>query len=67
MFACEHAQRATRFCSSFLSSVAGGRRKLSEVGRVGFAGVVRRMDAAAKPYLIGIWQRRCREPAWAAV
>jgi len=35
-------------------------------GGVGVRGV-RGMDAAAKPYLIGIWQRRCREPAWAAV
>ncbi|MBA0281673.1 hypothetical protein D7Y44_01635 [Stenotrophomonas maltophilia] len=35
-------------------------------GGVGVRGVSR-MDAAAKPYLIGIWQRRCREPAWAAV
>ncbi|TPD95164.1 hypothetical protein FJP65_12895 [Stenotrophomonas maltophilia] len=35
-------------------------------GGVGLRGV-RGMDAAAKPYLIGIWQRRCREPAWAAV
>ena len=35
-------------------------------GGVGLRGVSR-MDAAAKPYLIGIWQRRCREPAWAAV
>ncbi|PSD22422.1 hypothetical protein C7E13_16220, partial [Stenotrophomonas maltophilia] len=25
------------------------------------------MDAAAKPYLMEICQRRCREPAWAAV
>jgi len=25
------------------------------------------MDAVAEPYLIGIWQFRCREPAWAAV
>ncbi|WP_206746802.1 hypothetical protein, partial [Stenotrophomonas maltophilia] len=32
-------------------------------GGVGVRGVSR-MDAAAKPYLIGIWQRRCREPAW---
>jgi len=33
---------------------------------VGVRGVSR-MDAAAKPYLMEIWQRRCREPAWAAV
>ena len=25
------------------------------------------MDGAHEPYLIGIWQFRCREPAWAAV
>lgn len=25
------------------------------------------MDGATKPYLMKIWQRRCREPAWAAV
>ncbi|PPU54901.1 hypothetical protein XdyCFBP7245_16105 [Xanthomonas dyei] len=25
------------------------------------------MDAAKEPYLFGIWQFRCREPAWAAV
>jgi len=25
------------------------------------------MDTAAKPYLMEIWQRRRREPAWAAV
>jgi len=37
-------------------------------GRAGGLGRgVRAMDGAAKPYLIGIWQRRCREPAWAAV
>ena len=37
-------------------------------GRSGWVrGGVRGMDAAAKPYLIGIWHRRCREPAWAAV
>ncbi len=28
---------------------------------------VSRMDAATEPYLMEIWQRRCREPAWAAV
>ncbi|AWT16030.1 hypothetical protein DM611_17955 [Stenotrophomonas maltophilia] len=36
-------------------------------GEGGVIGTVRRMDAAIEPYLIGIWQRRCREPAWAAV
>ena len=37
-------------------------------GRAGGLGRgIRAMDGAAKPYLIGIWQRRCREPAWAAV
>lgn len=30
-------------------------------------GGLRGMDAADKPYLMEIWQRRCREPAWAAV
>ncbi|MEW2986109.1 hypothetical protein AB1A91_21610, partial [Stenotrophomonas maltophilia] len=35
-------------------------------GGVGVRGVSR-MDAAAKPYLMKICQRRCREPAWAAV
>jgi len=30
-------------------------------------GTLHRMDAVAEPYLIGIWQFRCREPAWAAV
>ena len=30
-------------------------------------GGVSRMDAATEPYLMEIWQRRCREPAWAAV
>ncbi|WP_251275386.1 hypothetical protein, partial [Enterobacter hormaechei] len=28
---------------------------------------VRRMDAPTEPYLMKICQRRCREPAWAAV
>ena len=37
-------------------------------GRYGWVGGTRhRMDAVAEPYLIGIWQFRCREPAWAAV
>ena len=30
-------------------------------------GTLCRMDAAVEPYLFEIWQRRCREPAWAAV
>ncbi len=51
-------------------STHGGIYPIAEIcqrwGGVGVRGVSR-MDAAAKPYLIGIWQRRCREPAWAAV
>ncbi|WP_372362841.1 hypothetical protein ACCQ10_09065 [Xanthomonas sp. NCPPB 1325] len=30
-------------------------------------GTLSGMDAAPEPYLFGMWQRRCREPAWAAV
>ncbi|CAM0122654.1 hypothetical protein SMG44B_30435 [Stenotrophomonas maltophilia] len=39
---------ATRFCFSFLSSVAGRARKLSEAGRGGLRRGVSRMDAATE-------------------
>ena len=42
-------------------------RTLSGVGAGGLAGPLGAMDGANEPYLIGIWQFRCREPAWAAV
>ncbi len=51
-------------------STHGGIYPIAEIcrrwGGVGVRGVSR-MDAAAKPYLMEIWQRRRREPAWAAV
>ena len=63
----EQAQRRDPLLIFFFFSV-GGRPPKSVRGRSGWVrGGVSRMDAAAKPYLMGIWQRRCREPAWAAV
>ncbi|OHY59221.1 hypothetical protein BB780_03250 [Stenotrophomonas maltophilia] len=42
-------------------------QEIVERGGTGRGRTVRRMDAPTEPYLIGIWQRRRREPAWAAV
>ncbi|WP_220084147.1 hypothetical protein, partial [Stenotrophomonas maltophilia] len=43
------------------------RAELVGGGANGLHGGVSRMDAATEPYLMKICQRRCREPAWAAV
>ncbi|WP_408022901.1 hypothetical protein, partial [Stenotrophomonas geniculata] len=54
------------FCFSFFNP-GWTRTEIFRGREGGLRRGVSRMDAATEPYLMEIWQRRCREPAWAAV